>query len=428
MAILLGCIADDFTGATDLAGMLQQAGMRTIQIIGVPSTPLPADTAADAVVIALKSRTTPARQAVEDSLAALQWLKSAGCRQFYFKYCSTFDSTDRGNIGPVIDALMEATGSEITIACPAFPENERTVYKGHLFVGDTLLAESGMRNHPLTPMTDSNLPRVLQRQTRHTVGLIEHRIVAAGSNAIHESLLQLQTQGVKIAIVDATSNADLVQIGAACAPFPLVTGGSGLALGLPQNFRAQGLLHPVEPAQQAPSTDGLRAILSGSCSQTSQAQLRHILDYGVPGFALDPLQLAATSDALPRLVDDVMAWATPRVENGPVIVYATAAADKVKRVQSALGAERAGAIIEEALAAIAKRLVEAGVRQLIVAGGETSGAVVTALGINRLRIGRQIDPGVPWTVSLGDRPIALALKSGNFGSTDFFEKAWDKVP
>ncbi|MGB6104033.1 MAG: 3-oxo-tetronate kinase [Pusillimonas sp.] len=422
MTILLGCIADDFTGATDLASMLVQAGMRTVQTIGIPQEPVPADT--DAVVIALKSRTIAAEQAVAESLAALQWLRGAGCHQVYFKYCSTFDSTDKGNIGPVADALMTALDTPFTIACPAFPENQRTIFKGHLFVGDTLLAESSMRHHPLTPMHDSNLQRVLQRQTGRTVGLIEHSTVAAGAQAILERMESLKAQGVGIAIVDAISNADLQQIGAACADLPLVTAGSGIALGLPQNFRALGLLEEQDAVRNLPETQGLRAILCGSCSQATQAQLADAIERGTPAYAIDPLRLAANENQ----VADAMDWATPLLPQGPVIVYATAAPDRVKAAQETLGTERAGALVEAALAEIARQLVQAGVRQLIVAGGETSGAVVTALNVRSLRIGPTIDPGVPWTVSLSATPIALALKSGNFGSTDFFTKAWKHLP
>lgn len=424
MTILLGCIADDFTGATDLAGMLVQSGMRTVQIIGVPQVPLQTGIDADAVVIALKSRTSPAQDAVADSLAALQWLRASGCRQFYFKYCSTFDSTDQGNIGPVTDALMKALDTPFTIACPAFPENGRTVYKGYLFVGDVLLEESGMRNHPLTPMTDSSLVRVLQRQTESRVGLIEHLSVKAGAQAIRNRIEQLKSDGIRIAVVDATSNADLLQIGLACANLPLITAGSGVALGLPQNFRSQGLLTPEDAATSLPSTPGLRAIVSGSCSQATRAQLADLVAQGVPSYAIDPMQLNGSPNALDDAVEAAMAWATPLLPKGPVAVYATAAPAQVKAVQQALGAEHAGALVEAALAAVAQQLVARGVRQLIVAGGETSGAVITALGINSLRIGPQIDPGVPWTVSLDGVPISLALKSGNFGSADFFSKAW----
>ncbi|MGB3289044.1 MAG: 3-oxo-tetronate kinase [Burkholderiaceae bacterium] len=422
MSIMLGCIADDFTGATDLASMLVHAGMRTVQTIGIPKEPVPAGT--DAVVIALKSRTTPVDQAVAESLAALQWLRDAGCRQTYFKYCSTFDSTDQGNIGPVAEALMAALDTPFTIACPAFPENKRTIFKGHLFVGDVLLAESSMRNHPLTPMHDSNLQRVLQKQTSKKVGLIEHSTVAAGTQAIKQRIEALKTEGVGMAIVDAISNDDLLQIGAACAELPLVTAGSGIALGLPQNFRAQGLLKAQDAARDLPETQGLRAIICGSCSQATQAQLADAAARGVPSYAIDPLRLAANEDQ----VGEAMAWAKPLLAQGPVIVYATASPDRVKAAQDKLGVERAGSLVEAALAEIARQLVQAGVRQLIVAGGETSGAVVTALEVRSLRIGPTIDPGVPWTVSLGATPIALALKSGNFGATDFFTKAWSQLP
>jgi uncharacterized protein YgbK (DUF1537 family) len=433
VAVQIGCIADDFTGASDLAGMLQQAGMRTLQVIGVPSgpvaaAPMPSDPDVDAIVIALKSRTAPVEQAVGDTLAAHRWLQGLGIRQLYFKYCSTFDSTDQGNIGPVIDALLKATGADFTVVCPAFPENQRTVYKGHLFVGDILLAESGMRDHPLTPMTDSNLVRVLQRQTASTVGLIDHGAVGAGANAVRDRMQQLRQQGVRMAVVDAIANADLIHIGAACAGLPLVTGGSGLAMGLSQNFAHAAGLRSSDRPDDTPAPQGLRAIVSGSCSQASQAQLKDLLDKGTPGFGLDPLRLASGDGAVQALVDEAMAWASSRIHDGPVVIYATAPPGSVKQVQQALGVERAGALIEQALATIAQELVEQGVRQLIVAGGETSGAVVTALGIEQLRIGRQIDPGVSWAVSLNDRPVALALKSGNFGSVDLFSKAWETAP
>ena len=422
MTPLLGCIADDFTGATDLAGMLVKAGLRTVQMIGVPASSPPPDV--DAVVVALKSRTAPVEEAVTASLAAWQWLQRAGCRQLYFKYCSTFDSTDRGNIGPVTDALMSALGTRFTIACPAFPENRRSVYKGYLFVGDVPLSESGMQDHPLTPMTDSNLVRVLQRQTRRKVGLLDHEIVRRGRSAIAERMRSMEAGGVEIAIVDALSNDDLMAIGEACATLPLVTAASGVALGLPQNFLRSGALAARTTASALPSVAGLRAIVSGSCSLATQAQVAHAIRCGMPSCALDPLALASDANA----VRDVLQWARSRLPGGPVLVYATASARQVKAAQTRLGAERAGALVEEALAAIARGLVESGVRQLVVAGGETSGAVVHALGVRGLRIGPEIDPGVPWTVNIADPPLALALKSGNFGTEDFFLKAWDLLP
>ena len=423
MTVLLGCIADDFTGGTDLAGMLVKAGMRTVQLIGVPDGPPPAD--ADAVVIALKSRTSPAEEAVAESLSALRWLSQAGCRQFYFKYCSTFDSTPRGNIGPVAEALMQALGADFTIACPALPANGRTVYQGHLFVGDTLLSESGMRSHPLTPMTDANLVRVLQQQSRQSVGLIDHATVGRGDAAIRERCTALRGQGHALAIVDALTNADLMTIGLACAGMPLVTGGSGIALGLPQNFRNQGLLAPHTVADALPRTGGLRAVISGSCSAATQRQVA-LMRASHPSFHVDPLHLARGEDVVSAALD----WAAGRLAQQPVLIYATATPDTVRQVQAELGAAQAGDLVEHALAAIACGLVQAGVGRMIVAGGETSGAVVKALGVNGLRIGPEIDPGVPWTTTVhghGARPLALALKSGNFGSEDFFLKAWDRL-
>ena len=423
MTVLLGCIADDFTGGTDLAGMLVKAGMRTVQLIDVPDGPPPDDV--DAVVIALKSRTNPAEEAVVESLAALRWLQAAGCRQFYFKYCSTFDSTPHGNIGPVAEALMQALGTDFTIACPALPANGRTLYEGHLFVGDVLLSESGMRHHPLTPMTDANLVRVLQQQAQRKVGLVEHATVSRGDAAIRERFTALRQQGHGLAIVDALSNADLDAIGAACADLPLVTGGSGIALGLPQNFRRSGLLSKNAVADTLPKAGGLRAVISGSCSVATQKQVE-VMRAAFPSFGIDALRLARGEDLVAAALD----WASSRIAQQPVLIYATAAPDTVKQVQAELGVAHAGHLVESALADIARGLVRMGVGQMLVAGGETSGAVVKALGVKGLRIGPEIDPGVPWTSTLhtdGTPPLALALKSGNFGSEDFFLKAWDRL-
>ncbi|RJG03625.1 3-oxo-tetronate kinase [Noviherbaspirillum sedimenti] len=424
MTVLLGCIADDFTGGTDLAGMLVKAGMRTVQLIGVPTEPIADDV--DAVVIALKSRTSPVDQAVSESLAALRWLQSAGCKQIYFKYCSTFDSTPRGNIGPVTEALMTALGAEFTIACPAFPANGRTIYKGYLFVGEMLLSESGMRNHPLTPMTDSNLVRVMQQQTERKVGLVDSAVVDQGAAAIGERIAGLRERGYGLAIVDALSDVHLESIGAACADMPLITGGSGIALGLPENFRRRGLLSRTVAADVLAATGGLRAVISGSCSVATQRQVA-LMRASFPAFKIDPLLLARGED----LVSAALDWAGGRIGKQPVLIYATATPETVKQAQLELGAEQAGGLVENALAEIAKGLVRLGVGQMIVAGGETSGAVVNALGIKGLRIGPEIDPGVPWTTTLPHdasvQPLALALKSGNFGSEDFFLKAWDKL-
>lgn len=428
MGPILGCIADDFTGGTDLAGMLVKSGMRTVQLIGVPEGPPPAGV--DAVVIALKSRTSPVEDAVAESLVALRWLQGAGCKQFYFKYCSTFDSTPRGNIGPVTDALMHALGVSFTIACPAFPANGRTIYQGYLFVGGELLNESGMRNHPLTPMTDASLVRVLQQQVSGQVGLAAHASVEQGGVVLGERFAALREQGCSYAIVDAVSDKDLMAIGAACAGMPLVTGGSGIALGLAQNFRRQGLLAERDAADTLPATGGLRAVISGSCSSATQRQVA-IMRCQAPCFHVDPLRLARGDD----VAAEALEWAAAHLAQGPVLVYATAKPETVKAVQAQLGVEQAGGMVEDALAAIARGLVALGVGQMIVAGGETSGAVVRALDVSGLRIGPEIDPGVPWTTALQGTqaegaarpPLALALKSGNFGSDDFFLKAWSRL-
>ncbi|MDB5956586.1 3-oxo-tetronate kinase [Ramlibacter sp.] len=415
--LLLGCIADDFTGATDLANNLVRAGMQVVQSIGVPAAPV---ANVDAVVVALKSRTVPAAQAVEQSLAALRWLQSQGCGQFYFKVCSTFDSTPAGNIGSVAEALLAALGADFCCVTPAFPENARTVYQGYLFVGDVLLDESGMRNHPLTPMTDPSLVRVLQAQSRGKVGLVAHAVVRAGSEAIRARIAQLRGEGVRLAIVDAVANEDLMALGRALADAKLVVAGSGVAIGLPQNHG----LAPSPAAAALPPAHGLQAIVSGSCSQATQAQVKDFIAAGGAAYPLDALQLVADREAV---VDAVLAWAQPRLAQGPVLVYSTAAPDAVQAVQQRLGAHDAGALVEEALAAIGRGLVTLGVRQLVVAGGETSGAVVQALGVRQLRIGRQIDPGVPWCFAQAtacDADLHLALKSGNFGTPDFFRKSF----
>ncbi|MFM7025065.1 MAG: 3-oxo-tetronate kinase [Limnohabitans sp.] len=416
LGLKLGCIADDFTGATDLANNLVRSGMRVVQTIGVPTGPLNAEV--DAVVVALKSRTIPAPQAIAQSLDALRWLQAQGAQQIYFKYCSTFDSTPEGNIGPVTEALMDALGTDFTIATPAFPDNGRTVFKGYLFAGNVLLNESGMQNHPLTPMQDPNLVRVMQAQTQRQVGLLDHTVVARGPEAIRERMAALQTEGVGVAIVDATSNDDLLRLGPALKDMPLVTAGSGVAIGLPANWG----LAPSSTASALPPARGLRAIVSGSCSQATNRQVAHFKAQGGSALALDPLQVTGDTDAL---VKQVMAWAQPLLSQGPVLVYSTAEPEAVKAIQTRLGVAEAGALVEHALATVARALAQAGVQQLVVAGGETSGACVQALGITQLQIGVQIDPGVPWCHALGSAgPLHITLKSGNFGTDDFFSNAF----
>jgi uncharacterized protein YgbK (DUF1537 family) len=422
MAVLLGCIADDFTGATDLASMLVRHGMATVQLIGVPADDVdPGD--AQAVVVALKSRTIPAGEAIAQSLAALAWLRVQGARQILFKYCSTFDSTDRGNIGPVSEALLEALGADFTIACPALPENGRSLYLGHLFVGEQLLSDSQMRHHPLTPMTDSNLVRVLQRQSERPVGLVPYAVVDRGPAAIRVHFDALRAQGIRQAIADAVSERHLMALGAAAGDLALITGGSGIAMGLPENFRRKRLLAAAAP-DRLPPTPGAGAILAGSCSAATLGQIERHRGAGRPTFVLDPVGLLDGGDDVER----ALAFAEKHLAGGPVLIASSAPPEEVARVQERLGRERAGAAIEAAMAAIAQGLVARGVRRLVVAGGETAGAVVAALGVTGLRIGPPIDPGVPWTTSLSEPPLALALKSGNFGAPDFFIKAFARAP
>ncbi|WP_447779608.1 3-oxo-tetronate kinase [Variovorax boronicumulans] len=416
--LVLGCIADDFTGATDLANNLVRAGMRVVQTIGVPAGPLDADV--DAVVVALKSRTIAPAEAIAQSLEALRWLQAQGAQQIYFKYCSTFDSTAQGNIGPVTEALMDALGCDFTIATPAFPDNKRTVFKGYLFAGDVLLNESGMQNHPLTPMTDPNLVRVLQAQCTRKVGLIDHAVVARGADAVDARIAQLKAEGVRIAIVDAVSNDDLLRMGPALAKLPLLTAGSGVAIGLPANFG----LAPSSQASALPKAGGKTAVVSGSCSLATNRQVLDFIQRGGAAMAIDPLRIAAGVD----VAAEALAWAAPLIDKGSVLVYSTAEAGAVKSVQGRLGVEEAGAMVERTIAAIARGLVERGVHQLVVAGGETSGACVQALGIAQMQIGPQIDPGVPWCHARSDAApeagLHITLKSGNFGSDDFFTKAF----
>jgi 3-dehydrotetronate 4-kinase len=433
--LILGCIADDFTGATDLANNLVRTGMRVLQTIGVPSEPLPKDTQVDAIVVALKSRTLAPQDAVKQSLAALAWLQAqsddAASLQIYFKYCSTFDSVYtpavQGNIGAVTEALMAALNTDFTIATPAFPDNGRTVFKGHLFVDDALLSDSGMQHHPLTPMMDSNLQRVLQAQTKLAVGLIDYKTVTAGDKAVTARIQTLRDRGIKVAVVDALTNQDLMHIGKAVKGLPLLTAGSGVAIGLAQNFG----ITASDTSSQLPTAQGLQAIVSGSCSAASNRQVAHFIATGKPALAIDPL---AITQQIAQGIDPVQAaldWAKPHLTQ-PVLIYATADVVSVKAVQAQLGVAAAGELIEATLSSIAVGLVGLGVQQLIVAGGETSGACVNALGISSMQIGPQIDPGVPWCFAHTPLPskgqvgtsLHLTLKSGNFGTDDFFTKAF----
>ena len=421
MSLLLGAIADDFTGATDLANTLVKQGMRTLQLIGVPDEQV--DTGdAEAAVIALKSRAAPIEQAVTQSLAALDWLRLRGARQIVFKYCSTFDSTPAGNIGPVADVLMDALDCDAALICPAFPTNGRTIVEGNLFVGEQLLSESPMKHHPLTPMRDANLVRLMDAQSRRRSGLIPLFTVRRGPAAINDAIADLGTKGCAYAVADAERDDDLLQLGAAAASHPLVTGGSGIALGLPANFRTRGLLGDAEKAR-LPAAAGRCLVLAGSCSAATRAQIEHA-PANWPRYQIDVDEIAQGRDVAAQLCG----WAAGQSGELPLLIYASAEPEEVGRIQQRHGVEAAGAMVERVLGEAAQHLVGQGLRRLIVAGGETSGAVVTALGIRALRIGPEIDPGVPWTEVSGEAPLALALKSGNFGGPDFFARAFGMLP
>ncbi|MEM7567462.1 MAG: 3-oxo-tetronate kinase [Pseudomonadota bacterium] len=413
--MLLGCIGDDFTGSSDLANTLAnraEGGLRAVQYTGVPTGPAASDV--EAGVVALKSRTIPVEDAVAQSLAALEWLRGQGCKQFFFKYCSTFDSTAEGNIGPVIDALMKALGTDRTIVCPAFPATGRSLYQGHLFVGDRLVSESGMENHPLTPMTDADIRRWLRPQTKQGVGHVAAPDVFAGADALRTAIDREVSEGRPVIVVDAIRDADLLTIGAAVHDMPLITGGSGIALGLPANFAER---RRADAAGSAWTGDaGPAALLSGSCSNMTRAQVAQHKARG-PAKEIDPDAVMAGSLDIAALAR----WALE--QESPALLYSSAYPEIVKAAQVRHGPKLAGAI-EETFAALARALVEAGARRLVVAGGETSGAVVEGLGLDTLEIGPEIAPGVP-ALKASDRPLWLTLKSGNFGARDFFAEAVD---
>lgn len=409
---LIGCIADDFTGGTDLANNLVKSGFRTVQTIGLPSE-LPPDV--DALVIALKSRSIPAADAVAQSLDALHWLREHGFETYYFKYCSTFDSTPNGNIGPVAEALMQAVDAKLTLFCPAFPATGRTVYQGHLFVNGALLNESGMENHPLTPMTDANLVRWLGAQAEGSVGLLPAEVIEQGTEATRRHLETLATQGHSLVVTDTLWDSHLTTIAEASRDLTLVTGGSGLALGLGTVYGAQA----SEPASLPPARGGA-LVLAGSASRRTREQIEHARTH-MPTFTLEA---AALADDFDGVLDDITAAATPHIE-GPLLIHSDTRPQSVQAAQERLGVAEAGALVERALATLAERLVNQGIGRLIIAGGETSGAIVNALGVGSLRIGAEIDPGVPWTAAESSHgPLHLALKSGNFGAPDMFTRAW----
>lgn len=417
--MLLGCIADDFTGAGDLANTLSREGMRSRLYVGVPSAETNHDSV-EAGIIALKSRSVDAQAAVQESLSALEWLKRQACRQFIFKYCSTFDSTPAGNIGPVAEALTQALGTTSVIVCPAFPRNGRTVYQGHLFVHDRLLSESGMEKHPLTPMTDPDIRRWLQRQCTGPVGLIEHAVVRDGPESIRRALSENAARNIPLVICDAVDDRDLIAIGTAAADAILLTGGSGIALALPANFRRKGLIGETAPPTQRVSGPAL--VLSGSCSSATREQVREYAQLK-PSYEITA-QALATSD---RLLEQAVHFIQQHRDSAP-LVFSSAEPERVVAAQRQFGSERIAKLTEDFFGALARNAVAAGVKRLVVAGGETSGAVVRALGIKSLAVGAEISSGVPALIAGEDDDcLALALKSGNFGEPAFFTIALNRL-
>jgi uncharacterized protein YgbK (DUF1537 family) len=411
--MLLGCIADDFTGASDLANTLARSGMRTTQFIGIPAVDAPTD--CEAGIVALKSRSIPAGEAVALSLQALDWLQRQGCRQFLFKYCSTFDSTPEGNIGPVGEALADALGVKGVVVCPAFPTLGRSIYQGHLFVKDRLLSESGMENHPLMPMTDPDLRRWLARQSAAAVGHVAWPTVAAGPGAIRKALDACAGRGETLVVVDTIEDRDLIAIGTACDGAPLLTGGSGIGLGLAGNFKRAGLLGGSGSAFRPVA--GPAAVIAGSCSNATRGQVGNFLKRH-PGLGLDADRLMSGSITVAQAADFMI----EHLAETP-LCYSTIAPDALQTYHRRYGRQRVAEAVEAFFGELALALVDRGVSRLVIAGGETSGAVVTALGLEALAIGPEIDPGVPALSATRGRDLAFALKSGNFGGADFFDKA-----
>jgi 3-dehydrotetronate 4-kinase len=416
----LGCIADDYTGASDLANTLTRAGLRTVQTIGVPASDL-ALPEVDAVVVSLKSRSIEAGLAVTRSRAAEKWLRSRGAGHVLFKICSTFDSTDAGNIGPVMDALRADSGDTIVLVTPAFPETGRTVYQGNLFVGSVPLNESPLKDHPLNPMHDSNLVRVLARQSKTKVGLVDLAVLARGPDAVRARLAELADKGFGAAIVDAVFDRDLETIGAVALNHRLSVGASGIGLGIARAVVASTRVKS-DSVTAIPDTPvgGPAACLAGSCSQATLQQIANA-EKTMPVLHLDPDRVVAGKEEARR----ALAWASERISRGPILIASSSTPDEVAALQSRHGRDAAGHAIEQAMADIADGLVQSGVRRLVVAGGETSGAVVDRLDIPGFLVGAEIAAGVPVLRAVGadNGGMLLALKSGNFGGPEFFSDA-----
>lgn len=424
MTLALGCIADDYTGASDLANTLTRCGLRTVQTVGVPGDALKLPDV-DAVVVSLKSRSIEASQAVARSRDADKWLRSRGASHVLFKICSTFDSTDAGNIGPVMDALRADSGDDIVLVTPAFPGTGRTVYQGNLFVGSVPLNESPLKDHPLNPMLDSNLVRVLARQSKSKVGLVDLAVVAKGAEAIRARLYELTAQGVSASIIDSVFDPELETIGQVALGHRLSVGASGLGLGLARGLVASGRVSQVPAVTRERPIGGPVGCLAGSCSQATLAQIAHA-EKSMPVLRLDPEKIVAGPSEVQRAID----WSREHLGNGPVLIASSSTPDQVSALQIRHGRDAAGHAIEQAMAAISEGLVAAGVRRLVIAGGETSGAVVDRLGVPAFLVGPEIAAGVPVLRCVGwsKGEAVMALKSGNFGGPDFFNDAIRLMP
>jgi 3-dehydrotetronate 4-kinase len=415
----LGCIADDYTGASDLANTLTRCGLRTVQTIGVPADDLPLPEV-DAVVVSLKSRSIEANDAVSRSRAAEKWLRGRGAGHVLFKICSTFDSTDAGNIGPVMDALRADSGDAMVLVTPAFPETGRTIYKGNLFVGSVPLNESPLKDHPLNPMHDSNLVRVLARQSKTKIGLVELATLTRGADAVRSKLAELAGQGIGAVIVDAVFDADLETIGAVALDHRLSVGASGIGLGLARALVKSGRVTSHISDDLGVPVGGPAACLAGSCSQATLQQVANA-EKTMPVLHLDPEQIIAGKDEVGR----ALSWAKDRLKDGPILIASSSTPEQVAALQKRHGRNASGHAIEQAMAEIADGLVRAGVRRLVIAGGETSGAAVDRLAIPGFLVGAEIAPGVPVLRAVGAKTgdMLLALKSGNFGGPEFFSDA-----
>ena len=416
----LACIADDFTGATDLALALKQAGYSVIQVIGIPK--LKSIPAADALVVALKTRSCPSDEAVEQTIQAAEVCRNLGAEQYFFKYCSTFDSTAEGNIGPVTEALMGFCEVNQAIVCPAFPKNGRTVYKGHLFVHGQLLSESSMKDHPVTPMRDSNLVRVLKAQVEDVdVKLVDVQTIEKGVQQLSVTLDSKGENTKNLNIVDALHDQHLHAIAKSVCNQKLVTGGSAIAGALAQlqSRRTKSLRKKKRNTVKMPN--GRKVIFAGSCSSRTLEQIRYFENQGYPTLKLDVSKIANGKSQ----TYEVTNWAFAQPSEQPILIYTSSNIDERTSLNDPGFSESLGYKVENYFAKIARQFKTAGFRQFVVAGGETSGAVVKGLGVDLLYIDKEIDPGVPWTISQEDSPIGLALKSGNFGELDFFKKAFD---